>query len=150
MKLVPLLEDYMISYVGGDDFDDDGLNLLDQIEDFQTTNKDIYISRNKEPLAVALNDEDIVVGVVYTHADSDVFEFDVMVDVDHRGNQIADMLIRAAIGEYKDMKSGPYPDIEMNVDIVSPAMEHILRTKFGFTTEDDGDGTWTGTLPGSR
>lgn len=98
----------------------------------------IRISRNKELSWIAVNNDDNVVGAVWSSLDDNegekVFDFDVAVDPKWRSGRIGLRLIEKAIEdlrEYQEIFQGTYA----RVWVVNPKLVRVLENKYGFDVE---------------
>ena len=145
MKLSLLAESVEIMYYDPENFDNSDLDPYDVADKAEMIAIDcgIRIMRNKELKFVALDNSysDPVVGGLWTaiyhdsHENAEVYEFDVVVDKEFRGQgRIGLKLIDAALDDYRSL------DVEnkyISVWVVNPKLARVLERKYGFKIEAD-------------
>lgn len=101
----------------------------------------IRISRNKQLSWIAVNEDDDVVGAVWSSItqsdevhDTMVFDFDVAVDPKWRSGRIGLQLIERAIEDLRTHQS-EFPDTYARVWVVNPRLVRVLENRYGFEIE---------------
>lgn len=120
-----------IHYEGVDPEYDDG-NIAEQAYNL-ARNSTINILSDKELSAVAMSAE-TVVGALFTSIVNNSYSFDVVVDPSFQRSGIGSKLTDMAISEYRNL-SFDMPDLQMNIDTVSPVMQKMLSDR-GLTEKE--------------
>lgn len=136
MKKLPLFEakeDIRYEFINLEDTgEDDEFDMVAAADEAEVLAKKegINILRGKELIYVALDEQDKVVGALWTEVDHNEFSFDVAVSKSHQRQGIGDKLVKLAISEYGNVKD-MYDDLSYKVDVTNPNMEKLLA-KHGF------------------
>jgi len=86
----------------------------------------IHILSNREFSAALVDDDDNLIGALFTAFDGETFTFDVVVDPRFAGKGAGTELAKYALDlfrEIEDMEEG----VRLEVDVVNPQMERILQ-----------------------
>ncbi len=132
----PISEDGEVDY--------DKLEALDKI----AKSRDLGITRDREIHSVAVDNSGKVVGGAYTAYDGNNYTFDVVVDKSVEGNGVASKLLDYVAKIPYDILD-QNPDATMIVDVVSPAMKHMLEKRGFKVTKQTGNERWEMTIPPS-
>lgn len=118
-----------------------GYTFLDPEENDEAADKlaDRYIrvGSDKELEAVIGTDDDRpeVVAALFTAYTKDAFSFDVVVRHDHRRKGLARALVHIAVDQYDSVKDAFDKDFHMEVDVINPDMERLLKS-MGFEVDE--------------
>ena len=103
----------------------------------------IRIARNKELSIIALNERGDVVGAIWSALEPDedreatVFDFDVAVDSEHRGQaMIGIKLIGSALEDFESLRADD-PRTFVRVYVVNSRLADVLERRYGFEVEDE-------------
>jgi len=92
----------------------------------------VNILRGKELKSVVLDENDNVLGGLWTEISGDEFSFDIAIDKSYQGMGIGERLVREAFSEFNLQN---YDDeLRYVVDVTNPVMEKILL-KYGFVVD---------------
>lgn len=95
----------------------------------------IRISRDKELLLIALNQNNDVIGAVWNSIDYNdehpTYDFDVAVDPNHRTSTIGPQLITQTIQDYKTHQT-EIENLHAKVYVINPKLIRVLEAKYGF------------------
>jgi len=107
--------------------DEDSDNILAQADEI-TKKSGLHIYSTKDLSDVAYNPEiKEVMGVLYITNMADVFSFDVIVKDEYKRKGIGRKLVDIALDHYKSQKEAYGDDFEMEVEVVNPHMEMLLK-----------------------
>lgn len=97
----------------------------------------IRIDSSKELSWIALNEQDVVVGAVWSHLSNDdppVFDFDVAVDPQWRTKRLGLQLIDQAIEDIRNYQS-EFSGTYARVWVVNPKLVRVLENHYDFEIE---------------
>lgn len=116
-------------FLDPEDYDAEAEELVDKF---------IRISSDKQAECVIGYDDGSgvaeVVAALFTGYNKETFSFDVAVHKDHRRKGLARTLVRVAIDQFEQLKDAYDKDFHMEIDIVNPDMERLLKS-MGFEVE---------------
>ena len=97
----------------------------------------IRIDSTKELTYIAVNENDDVVGALWSYLSNDEppeFDFDVAVDPNWRSGQLGLQLIDTAIEDLKYYQ-GEFPGTHARIWVINPKLVRVLENRYGFEIE---------------
>lgn len=129
-----LFESFRVVPIDFENDMEDDIDIYDVSEKVHRIAKDngVNILRGKELKSVVLDENDNVLGGLWTEISGDEFSFDIAIDKSYQGMGIGERLVREAFSEFNLQN---YDDeLRYVVDVTNPVMEKILL-KYGFVVD---------------
>jgi ribosomal protein S18 acetylase RimI-like enzyme len=127
--------DVRLEYIDFDNESDDiDVYEADKAASKIAKDNSINILRDKNLKTVALDENNNVIGALWTSIIGDEFSFDIAVDKSFQRKGIGEKLLKEAFAEFN-----AYDDegnLKYNVDVVNPSMEKLLL-KYGFVVSNE-------------
>ena len=111
-----------------DDDDDVDVHDIPGQADQIAKGSGINILSDKSLASVARDKTGRVIGALYTSIVDNIFSFDIVVEKSSQGIGIGKRLVDEAISMYQSY-AFDVPDLKIEADVVSPAMQHILASR---------------------
>ncbi len=127
-----------IVHIVPEEFDEALSPLIEQAEQLQKK-IDLYVTRDKSLSAIAVNDDNEVIGAIYLTDGFDEFDFDVLVSEHHREKGAGKILMSIAMERF-DEALDINPDLHTSIRVLHPAVRKTLY-RHGFVPDklDIGD-----------
>lgn len=145
MKLRAITESLLLEFQGRveivpwsdeSDYDYDPWVAADQADQV-AAKSGIRIDSTKELTYIATNENDDVVGALWSHLSNNeppIFDFDVAVDPDWRSGRLGLQLIDVAVEDLRYYQ-GEFPGTYARIWVINPKLVRVLENRYGFEIE---------------
>lgn len=127
-ELIPYSDDYI-----EDDYDIDMDAAYERAIEIAKDNG-INILSNKELAAVTTNNNGEVIGAIFESVNDREYSFDVVIDKNYQRMGYGKELIGFGIEQYNQYKDIYGAKLKLNLDVVNPNMQALLKKYFNFRT----------------